>query len=137
MRVNKYPVVMEVNSINVESVTSWLKKADFHVNNENYYSDRGFYVLQDGIAKLTPVLPNIPLFYCGSRDYLFKAVARINDEDDLNQWFCNENGEMRMCNLNHVDSYEHLGDSWFRDSKKMRPDELLMFQLSLERHPVK
>lgn len=29
MRVNKYPVVMEVNSINVESVTSWLKKADF------------------------------------------------------------------------------------------------------------
>lgn len=48
--------------------------------------------MQDGIAKLTPVLPNIPLFYCGSRDYLFKAVARINDEDDLNQWFCNENG---------------------------------------------
>lgn len=81
--------------------------------------------MQDGLAKLTPVLPNIPLFYCGSRDYLFKAVARINDEDDLNQWFCNENGEMRMCNLNHV------------DSKKMRPDELLMFQLSLERHHVK
>ena len=62
-----------------EKLIEWLKR----IGNDIYSTHDGF--VNSNIFSSNP-------FYCGSNIELFKSLAAMNNENDIEQWFIDKNG---------------------------------------------